>query len=237
MLVRIGLENNLEARSLAWAFDHPGCFSYGHDGPSAVVGMAQALTDYIAWLEAHTPTPWFNPPEIDIRLEEVWDDFHMTADYRKSKEGERSIQSWFLNDWKPLTQEDVDHGLLLLEWSRAELLEAFAAFPQDKLDAEYPGEKKTPRGILAHVATSNWYLLDRLDLAETPRSELPRDVDERLHTQHARLLQVLPSLVGLEKVLGKDGEFWSPRKLLRRAIWHERDHAAHLRRLAGQKTR
>jgi hypothetical protein len=30
-----------------------------------------------------------------------------------------------------------------------------------------------------------------------------------------------------------DFEFWSPRKLLRRAVWHERDHTTHIRRLAG----
>ena len=28
-----------------------------------------------------------------------------------------------------------------------------------------------------------------------------------------------------------EGEFWSPRKLLRRAVWHERDHTVHIRKL------
>jgi hypothetical protein len=31
--------------------------------------------------------------------------------------------------------------------------------------------------------------------------------------------------------MGTDGEFWSPRKLLRRAVWHERDHTEHIRKL------
>jgi hypothetical protein len=31
--------------------------------------------------------------------------------------------------------------------------------------------------------------------------------------------------------MGTDGEFWSPRKLLRRAVWHERDHTGHIRKL------
>lgn len=29
---------------------------------------------------------------------------------------------------------------------------------------------------------------------------------------------------------GVEGEFWSPRKLLRRAVWHARDHTAHIRK-------
>ena len=33
MQIRVGLENNIEGRSLAWVLDHPGCFAYGKDGP------------------------------------------------------------------------------------------------------------------------------------------------------------------------------------------------------------
>lgn len=33
--------------------------------------------------------------------------------------------------------------------------------------------------------------------------------------------------------VGIDGEFWSPRKMLRRAVWHERDHTFHIDKLIG----
>jgi len=35
----------------------------------------------------------------------------------------------------------------------------------------------------------------------------------------------------VNQVVGLDGEFWSPRKLLRRTVWHERDHVDHIRKL------
>lgn len=35
---------------------------------------------------------------------------------------------------------------------------------------------------------------------------------------------------------GENGEFWSPRKLLRRAIWHERDHTNHILQLLKQRS-
>ena len=41
----------------------------------------------------------------------------------------------------------------------------------------------------------------------------------------------LPKLNGVKQVVGVDGEFWSPRKMLRRALWHERDHTEHIRKL------
>jgi hypothetical protein len=42
---------------------------------------------------------------------------------------------------------------------------------------------------------------------------------------------VLPGLEGKHQVVGVDGEFWSPRKILRRALWHERDHTEHIKKL------
>ncbi len=234
MLVHIGLENHMEGRSLAWALGYPGCFTYGADGSEAIIAMGQAIPNYIGWIEAHTSSPWFNPPDIDIRLDEVWEDYYLDAAYQKTPQDGRFVQAWFLHDWKPLSQEDIEHGQQLLQWGRADLLTAASGFPEGMLDASFPGEEKTPRGILAHVATANWWLLDRLGLAETPRSGLPKDVDERLRTQHDRLLDVLPELVDIERVVGRDGELWSPRKLLRRAVWHELDHAGHLRRLAAE---
>jgi hypothetical protein len=46
-----------------------------------------------------------------------------------------------------------------------------------------------------------------------------------------RLTSLLPKLVGVNKVLGLGGKIWSPRKALRRALWHERDHTEHIRKL------
>ena len=45
------------------------------------------------------------------------------------------------------------------------------------------------------------------------------------------LTSLLPKLVGVNKVLGLGRELWSPRKALRRALGHERDHTEHIRRL------
>jgi len=46
-----------------------------------------------------------------------------------------------------------------------------------------------------------------------------------------QLEKVLPDLEGVDLVRGVQGEIWSPRKLLRRAIWHELDHIEHIRKL------
>jgi hypothetical protein len=45
------------------------------------------------------------------------------------------------------------------------------------------------------------------------------------------LVSLLPTLVGVAQVIELDGELWSPRKLLRRTLWHEREHTVHIQRL------
>ena len=50
----------------------------------------------------------------------------------------------------------------------------------------------------------------------------------RLEMGRARLLEVLPRLEDVARIELRIGEVWSPRKMLRRSIWHERDHTQHI---------
>lgn len=86
------------------------------------------------------------------------------------------------------------------------------------------------RGIVNHIGSAEWWYLNRLGLAFA-RAELPGEHTERLWKVRACLLEALPTLVGVEKVAGREGELWSLRKMLRRALWHERDHVDHIRGL------
>jgi uncharacterized damage-inducible protein DinB len=138
-----------------------------------------------------------------------------------------SVESWFRHDWKPLTGDDVQRGLTLLSWSRADLLAAVDGLSDADLDAHQPGQRWSTRGVLGHVGGADWWYLDRLGLA-FPRALVPQDPFERLRVVRAHLRDVLPELIASRQVVGVDGEFWSPRKLLRRAAWHERDHTAHI---------
>ena len=99
------------------------------------------------------------------------------------------------------------------------------------MEEKQPGERWAVRGVLNHLAGAEWWYMNRLDLGSLTREQLPRDPFERLPVVRAQLEAVLPTLAGVERVLGKEGEFWSPRKLLRRVLWHERDHIGHVLKL------
>lgn len=232
MHILVGLENNFENRSLAWALEHPGCFAYGTESSEAVMNMALAFLEYKRWIASHTAQSWLKDVhDVDVRLADVWEVYEIDENYDVKADGRYSVNAWFRYDWKPLTRLEVRHGLDILSFSRADLLKLVENLPDTILDRPYPGERWSIRGVLGHLAKAEWWYLDRLGLAGISRRELPEDVFEQLAWVRRRLEEVLPTLEGAEQVVGKDGEFWSPRKLLRRAAWHERDHITHIQKL------
>ena len=231
MIIRIGLENNFEHRSLAWALDLPGCFAYGGSGSEALAGMPKAVLGYKTWLESHTSESWIaDLCDFDIRLVETYEDYCIDEDFGIAETG-YEVNAWFHNDWKPLSSLEIQHGLNLLKWSRVDLMELVSAVPQDHFDRILPEERWSIRGILGHIAGAEYWYLSRLDLASGRREDLPSEVLERLPYVRAQLDGILPTLEDSSQVIGQNGEFWSPRKLLRRALWHELDHTNHILKL------
>jgi hypothetical protein len=84
--------------------------------------------------------------------------------------------------------------------------------------------------VIRILPTSMLFDLDRLGLA-FPREEVPKEPLERLEKVRRALNEILPTFQDSKQVTGMDGEFWSPRKVLRRALWHERDHTDHILKL------
>ena len=229
MLVRAGLENNMEGRSLAWALEHPGCFAYGAEGEAALEALPAAWRAYTAWVTAHTTQSWLPDEPAEIRLEDTWDSYVIDEAFERAADG-YEVDAWFLPDWKPLTGAEIERGMQILSWSRADLLATVYNLSAEKLAQTYPGERWSIAGIIKHIAGAEWWYLDRLGLA-FPRAEVPGDPFQRLEKVRTHLFQVLPTLEGSKQVVGISGEFWSPRKLLRRAAWHELDHISHIDKL------
>ena len=228
-MYRVGIENGAEGRSQAWVLGHPGCFAYGVDGAAALDAVSAAIRDYREWVTAHTSESWLVESVTEYQLEETWECYSINSDFEISQEG-YEVNAWFRHDWKLLSAEDLQRGLLLLSWGREELLKTIHDISTETLERTYPKERWSIAGILKHIGGAEWWYLDRLGLA-FPRQEVPGDPLPRLEKVRLKLDEVLPGLVGSTQVNGIDGEFWSPRKLLRRAVWHEYDHIAHIQKL------
>jgi len=233
MIFRIGIENNFEGRSIAWALEHPGCFAYGVNGEAALSNLPTALDKYAGWILQHEPRTWlsFLPEDVKLVVDGTWEVYFVNDDLDQVSETEGySVNAFFPYDWKPLSAIEIERGLKMLEWSRADLLKTISSLSEEKRNATYPGERWSINGILAHIGSAEWWYMDRLGLA-FPRAELPEDPLQRLEKVRKHFNSILFRLKDVHKVIGIDGEFWSPRKLLRRVLWHERDHIEHIQKL------
>jgi hypothetical protein len=234
-MFHIGLENNAEGRSQAWVLGHPGCFAYGADGKEALQAVPKAIQDYRQWIAAHAYESWLAGDETErseqneYHLEETWECYSINSDYELVQDG-YEVNAWFRHDWIPLSEEDIRRGLLLLSWGREELLKTVSNLSVEILDRTYSKERWSIAGILKHIGGAEWWYQDRLGSAFA-RQEVPEDPFQRLEKVRSNLVEVLPGLVGSTQVIGISGEFWSPRKLLRRAVWHEYDHIIHIKKL------
>ena len=175
---KIGLENNYEGRTLAWVLGHPGCFAYGTDGHDALHQLPAAIQDYIDWIDLHNRQPWLSPPEFQLEATEIWEVYTINEDYELSDEG-YEVNAWFLDDWKPLTEVDVERGLNLLALSRQDLLAAVQGLSPQALEVKRPNERWSISGILGHVGGAEWWYMNRLGLG-FPREQVLPDPFARL---------------------------------------------------------
>lgn len=234
MIFQVGIENGNEGRSIAWALEHPGCFAYGLNGSAATLNLESALLKYSTWIMHHELKPWLNVAEneMDFAINGTWEVYYIDDNDDKVSEIDNgyAIDSFFPYDWKSLTSDEISHGLEMLQWSRDDLLNAVQGLSQEKLNATHQGERWNINGILGHVGGAEWWYLSRLGLA-FPREQVPEEPLPRLNLVRQHFRSALRKLEGVKQVIGVDGEFWSPRKLLRRALWHERDHTEHIAKL------
>ena len=180
MLYEIGIENGNEGRSVAWVHGHPGCFAYGEDADAALKAAPEAIRAYIAWVGVHTKNSWFTSTDIETRVVDTWEVYHIDRNYDPVEPGKGyACDAWFRFDWKPLKEIEIERALQLLEWSRAALLKTVDGLSPDALDFRFRDERWSIREVLAHVASADWWYMDRLGMAFS-RQRIPEDAFERL---------------------------------------------------------
>lgn len=232
MIYRLGLENNNDDRTIAWALEHPGCFAYGSDADEAMRNFPQAAHDYAAWI-AHHGDSWLDD-EVEVVVEETFDVYFIrpTFEFDERGEGTYMVESFFLHDWKPLKPHEIERAMKMLAWSRDDLLRLVHNLSDEKLAQTYPEERWGIAGILKHISGGEWFYQERIGYSfPDQEDDLPEDPFESLQVVREHFNTLLPKLDGVHKVVGQEGEIWSPRKTLRRALWHERDHTEHIRKL------
>lgn len=226
MLYRLGTEDIEPNHWVAWVLDLPGCFSAARNLEDAVAGARSEIAAYVEWLGSYG----LGAPAFDGEIQtDVVQSFRSFV-----SEGDYIVNAFFEDDRRPVSEDEVQSGLSLLVCTRRDLLNVIEPVSPKQLDASIPGEVQgSIRGILKHVAWAEWWYLDRLDLA-FPDAEMPRDVMAMLKRVRTHTTNTWPGFVNSPQITERVGEKWSPRKVVRRTLWHERAHTRQILRYLHQ---
>lgn len=233
MHIRIGIENNIEGRTLAWVLDYPGCFSYGSDETEALIQVPHALLAYEKWIKDHTPNSWVDFEDLEMLVVERFETFRIGENYKPAPPGEgNEINAWFIDDWRPLSSDEIKNALNIFGWQRDELMAGLSTLDQEILEKQHPGQRWNILGIAKHIANAELWYLKRLDLTSLSRKDLLPEPTARLGQMAEQVEGSFPNFADHVNVRGIDGEIWSYRKIVRRTLWHQRDHIEHIKELA-----
>jgi hypothetical protein len=197
----------------AWALDLPGCFATGSDEVAAIGALSAAIDRYLTIAVAASAEA---PPRPTGGIEVV-ERFH------GSWQGTYEVDAFFAVDAAPVTEIDVTFAQAMLAATRRRLLAAADPAPRRRAGERTVGE------VLHHVANAEWFYGSRLEMdPEVVRSDgLGDEIDPRKRLELVRAwalrrIATFPGLGGLERT--HHGERWTPRKVIRRYIYHELDH-------------
>jgi predicted RNase H-like HicB family nuclease len=220
MEYRLGVEDMEPGRWIAWVFDLPGCYSGGQSRDQAIESAPAAIEEMLLRLDRAGYGISREVTAITAVVAEEFRSFPHSPDYL--------VNAYFENDDVPLTDDDVAYGRHVLKMNRGELSVVTDGLAEDILLRTIPGEVQTNlRGILNHIGTAEWWYWDRLGMI-FPREKRPRETRELLAVIRDFTMTHLSDLMGSDLKTVRSGETWSPRKLLRRAIWHERAHTVQI---------
>ena len=198
-----------DGSALAHVLDLPGCSAAGTTEAEALVRVASQIAPHYAWLRRHDEyTPHVLGDATVVTREVV----------RLGAPGQRG-GAFFSAAAVPVTNEDLDWYLALLDWAYTDLYASAHAWESA---AVVGPDGRAARAVVEQVAQGQVWLISRLE--EQPRVPL---VDQLPGTPLGRLRQVwqacqarlrAASDVERARILEHDGERWSLRKVLDRSI-------------------
>jgi len=210
----------IERRWIAHVPDLPGCFVSRDERETAIGLVPRAVEEYLEWTAAHgLRVSGLSGPMMVSEVVRSWR-------YEESYE----VNAFFAADRPPLLPEEVEEFERLLIATRDDLDQALDGLEMEDLEHEIPGEQWPILGVLNHMALAEQWYFDRMGIG-LPTQELPQDPLERLVRVRENSLARLPDLGQRDSVVTLSGETWSARKVMRRTLWHERDHTQHIRKM------
>jgi predicted RNase H-like HicB family nuclease len=198
-----------DGSALAHVLDLPGCSAAGATEAEALFRVSSRIAPHYAWLRRHDEYTPYIPGEATVVAKEV---------VRIGTPGQHG-GAFFTPAAVPVTNEDLDWYLALLDWAYTDLV---ASAHARESDAVAGPDGRSAHSIIQQVSQGQLWLISRLE--EQPRvplvDQLPGTPLDRLRQVWQASLARLRAATDVERtrIREHDGERWSLRKVLDRSI-------------------
>ncbi len=185
----------------------PGACARGKTVQQAKENIRVAIEEYLSLLrDVGEPVPKASE-DIHLEFEEV-------------------DSTTFLTDYDAIHPNEMETLFRWMAVSRQELMDLVKSLPEDAFEWKPDDDTPPIREILCHMAEADLWYTDRLK--QWPEAPL-----FRLAATRGVALERLRALGDQERARATvhEGEEWTPRKVIRRMLEHEREHIAQLRQL------
>jgi len=225
MYFQIAVEDMEPDHWVAWNLDLLGCYSAARTSTEAIAQATRSISRYFAWISEHDHSIMIPEEPLETEVVETF------LSFPSQRDPSYIVNAFFEDDRRPLTCWDVVITQKLLDWSRESLLKIVQGLDEQRLNQPIPGEVRgSIAGILEHVAgAENWYF-SQLSLC-LERTTLLENLLARLAQVRTNTKEQFWKLIGERQITENYDERWSARKILRRTLWHERDHTQQIEQL------
>src|SRR4030067_2610479 len=216
MNYRVSLESGYD---VVWTFAHVpellGCFSKKRSREMALEKLPDRIQSYLSWLKTKGESVTLKG-EITVTITEEFKCF-MVGDYE--------VGACFEADRQSASRDEIQVAQKRMGWNREELLAKVAHLPAEVLDKKLAGSARTLRQVLNHIAGADLWYIDRIKSNIPSFKFFPEDAFARLSSIRDFVITELLNLSEdeLSKIVVRDNEEWTARKVLRRLLEHERE--------------
>ena len=235
------VEADDEGLAMAHVLDLPGCMARGSSREQALERLAGAIRDTWSWLRRHGELA---PDEGEELRLEVAGEFTGTGPFDPG-----DAAALYPPEREPITPAEMEEAFRHMSHARADLLALAGGVTEELLDwVPFPGHY-TLRRILRHIGNADEWYVSRIVPPETLPPEWADDEEmplpEFLEMSRRTAVERLRLLTETEREgvffptewTSHPEEAWTARKVLRRALEHEREHTAQAREVLAARRR
>ena len=228
-LYRVCLEVATDGTCMAHVPELAGCFAVGSTREEALESLRRAVAEYLTWLAGHGEAAAPSAETADVEIE-VAEEVASAGSYPL---GPGEPLAFFAADEEPMSYNDLQTAVRLMEHARRDLLEFLRGVPDDLLHWRPAPDKWSIADTLLHMAYAEASYVARLEEQSEP-TPFPQLAAIRSWAYHRLGRLTEPEL---SRVTSHREEKWSARKVLRRFLEHDREHTAYIHSLLAHYRR